>query len=67
MITFGIDVIALAVIGLLALCATFWWCKLTLVTQESGEGACFGSAFTVVFMLVGYVIMARVLDWIVAM
>ena len=61
MLTFGIDVVALAVIGLLALCVTFLWCKFTYASQEEGEGACFGSAFTVLFMLAGYVIIAHVL------
>lgn len=67
MLVLGVDVIVLALIGVLSLCVTFLWCRLTLATQESGESACLGSAFTIVFMLVGYVIMARVLDWIVSL
>lgn len=67
MLTLGIDIVILSVVGCLHICLTFLWCKFTYVSQETGEGACFGSAFTVVVMLVSYIIMARVLDCVVGL
>lgn len=62
MLTIGIDVAVLASIGLACMLMVTIACVAAKVTQEQGIVAIAASAFTVFVMVIGYIIMARVLD-----
>lgn len=65
MITLGIDVAILAFIGIACMLLVIVFCATAGVTQEQGEAAVVASAMTALVMVIGYVVMARVLDMIV--
>lgn len=65
MITLGIDVAALALVGLLCVLLIVAWCATAGMPEEEGEAAVVASSVTVIVMLVGYVIIAHVLDMMV--
>lgn len=65
MIVIGIDVAVLAAIGLMCILLVMACCAMAGMQEDIGELVTMSSCFTVLFMLVGYLIMARVLDVIV--
>ena len=65
MITLGVDVAALALVGLLCVLLVTAWCATAGMPEEEGEAAVVASSATVIVMLVGYVVIARVLDMMV--
>jgi hypothetical protein len=62
MFTIGIDIQILAIIGIACVLATVIVCAIIPVSREEGESAVIASGLTMIVMLVGYVIMACVLD-----
>lgn len=64
MLYFGLDVLSMGAVGVLVIIVVYLFC-LNRVTDTDGRSAVLASAFTVVVMLVSYVIMAHVLDSIV--
>jgi hypothetical protein len=62
MITFGIDVIILAMFGLALVLASYIAAVLVPLSQEGGMAAIVSTAITAISMIVAYIIMAHVLD-----
>lgn len=65
MVSIGLDVAGLAIVGLLCLALITVFCATAGMTEEQGNAAVVSSSITVVVMLIGYVIVARVLDMLV--
>lgn len=61
MVNFSVDVVVMLSLCLLCLAVTFIVC-LGRTTEADGKAAMLASTFTAVVMLVGYVIMAHILD-----
>lgn len=62
MITFGIDVIILAVFGLALVLASYIAAVLVPLSREGGVAAIISTAITAISMVMAYVVMAHVLD-----
>lgn len=65
MLTLGIDVVVLAMIGLTHLFITFLWCKTADMPEDEAIAMLNGTMMTITIMVFGYVIMVRVLDMLV--
>lgn len=65
MIVIGIDVAVLAVIGMMCILLVMAWCAVAGMQEDVGELVVMSSCVTVLFMLMGYLIMAHVFDAIV--
>ena len=64
MLYFGLDVLTMCAVGIVSVIVVYLFC-LNRVTDTDGRCAVFSSMFTVVVMLVSYVIMARVFDYVI--
>lgn len=62
MVTFGIDVIILAVFGLALVLASYIAAVLVPLSREGGVAAIISTAITATSMVMAYVVMAHVLD-----
>ena len=62
MLNFGIDVVVMSSIALVCLLFTYVICKAMAMVREDGMAALTASFATGVVMVVGYVIMAAILD-----
>lgn len=65
MITFGIDVIILAVVGIALVLASYTTAVLVPLSREEGVTAIVSTAITATSMVMAYVVMAYVLDTMV--
>lgn len=65
MVSIGLDVAGLAIVGLLCLLLITIFCMTAGMTEEQGNAAVVSSSITIIVMLIGYVIVARVLDMLV--
>lgn len=62
MLTFGIDILILAVVGVALVLATYVAAALIPLTREGGVAAVTATAITATSMIVAYIVMAHVLD-----
>lgn len=62
MLVFGVDVVALFVIGVVCVLLVALFCKTMCVDESCGVMSIVSSALTAITMLFCYVIMARILD-----
>lgn len=62
MITLGVDVIILAILGAMLVLGSYVAAVLVPLSREGGVAAIISTAITATSMIVGYVVMAHVLD-----
>lgn len=62
MISLGIDVIVLTVIGMILTAASYVMARLVPLSQEEGVATVTATFVTALSMVIAYVVMARVLD-----
>lgn len=58
----GIDVALMILLGMLCVLAAIAICRIIPLAQEQGESAVVACAFTALAMVVGYVVIANVLN-----
>lgn len=62
MLVFGIDVIILAIIGMMLTAASYVMARLVPLSQEEGVATVMATFVTASLMVIAYVVMAEVLD-----
>lgn len=63
----GIDVVIMSMIALLCIVAAIFYCKYVCVEQKVGELMVVSASITAFVMVLGYIIMSNILDYIIGL